>query len=183
MGTRHLLALFLVLLVLGSGECGWQRRSVGEEENEPHGLPDPVLAQPYPCPPLPALPPPAAANPLALLMHSPPAEVQGVHVPEEDEAASPALLAQMQESLYGYWDTARAAAQGLYEKTYLTTVDEKIRYHHPLLRNQESQPPAPSPSDAGAQVQAYAVSRLRFLSPQPPALWEPAMLRPQPCPP
>ncbi|XP_057567844.1 apolipoprotein C-II isoform X1 [Hippopotamus amphibius kiboko] len=33
----------------------------------------------------------------------------------------------VQESLLGYWDTAKAAAQSLYEKTYLPVVDEKIR--------------------------------------------------------
>ncbi|KAM4825958.1 apolipoprotein C-II [Thomomys bottae] len=36
-------------------------------------------------------------------------------------------LAQVQESLSMYWDSARAAAQDLYEKTYLTSVDEKLR--------------------------------------------------------
>ncbi|XP_022379714.1 apolipoprotein C-II [Enhydra lutris kenyoni] len=54
-------------------------------------------------------------------------EVRGTHMPQQDEAASPALLAQLQESLYSYWGTARSAAQELYEKTYLTTMDEKIR--------------------------------------------------------
>ncbi|XP_032180441.1 apolipoprotein C-II [Mustela erminea] len=54
-------------------------------------------------------------------------EVRGAHVPQQDEAASPALLTQLQESLYSYWGTARSAAQELYEKTYLTTMDEKIR--------------------------------------------------------
>ncbi|XP_015313666.2 apolipoprotein C-II isoform X1 [Bos taurus] len=54
-------------------------------------------------------------------------EVQGAHVPQQDEASSPALLTQVQESLLGYWDTAKAAAQKLYKKTYLPAVDEKIR--------------------------------------------------------
>ncbi|KAB0346346.1 hypothetical protein FD754_011203 [Muntiacus muntjak] len=54
-------------------------------------------------------------------------ETQGAHVPQQDEASSPALLTQVQESLLGYWDTAKAAAQKLYKKTYLPTVDEKIR--------------------------------------------------------
>ncbi|OWK15761.1 APOC2, partial [Cervus elaphus hippelaphus] len=54
-------------------------------------------------------------------------EAQGAHVPQQDEASSPALLTQVQESLLGYWDTAKAAAQKLYKKTYLPTVDEKIR--------------------------------------------------------
>ncbi|XP_008050025.1 apolipoprotein C-II [Carlito syrichta] len=54
-------------------------------------------------------------------------EVQGAHVPQQDEPASPALLTQMQESLSSYWDTAKAAAKGLYQKTYLPTVDEKLR--------------------------------------------------------
>ncbi|KAF3814699.1 hypothetical protein GH733_016975 [Mirounga leonina] len=54
-------------------------------------------------------------------------EVQGAHMPQQDEATSPSLFTQMQESFYGYWGIAKSAAQGLYEKTYLTTVDEKIR--------------------------------------------------------
>uniref|UniRef100_A0A4X1W446 Apolipoprotein C-II n=1 Tax=Sus scrofa TaxID=9823 RepID=A0A4X1W446_PIG len=63
----------------------------------------------------------------APLTHSPPAEAQGAHVPPQDEPDSPALLTKVQESLYGYWDTAKATAQDLYRKTYLPTVDEKIR--------------------------------------------------------
>ncbi|XP_045844147.1 apolipoprotein C-II [Meles meles] len=54
-------------------------------------------------------------------------EIRGAHVPQQDEAASLALLTQLQESLYGYWGTARSAAQELYKKTYLTTMNEKIR--------------------------------------------------------
>ncbi|XP_008682674.1 apolipoprotein C-II [Ursus maritimus] len=54
-------------------------------------------------------------------------EVQGAHVPQQDEATSSTLLGQMQESLYGYWGTAKSAAQGLYEKSYLNGMDEKIR--------------------------------------------------------
>ncbi|XP_004644377.1 apolipoprotein C-II [Octodon degus] len=54
-------------------------------------------------------------------------EVQGVQLTQEDEPASLALLAQVQETLSSYWDTAKAAAQGLYEKTYLPAMDEKIR--------------------------------------------------------
>ncbi|XP_047649320.1 apolipoprotein C-II [Phacochoerus africanus] len=54
-------------------------------------------------------------------------EAQGAHVPPQDEPDSPALLTKVQESLYGYWDTAKATAQDLYRKTYLPTVDEKIR--------------------------------------------------------
>ncbi|XP_032118584.1 apolipoprotein C-II [Sapajus apella] len=72
MGTRFLLALFLVLLVLGF-------------------------------------------------------EVLGAHLPQQEEPASPALLTQMQESLSSYWDSAKAAASTLYQKTYLPTVDEKLR--------------------------------------------------------
>ncbi|MBZ3878118.1 Apolipoprotein C-II [Sciurus carolinensis] len=72
MGTRFLLALFLVLLVLG---C----------------------------------------------------EVQGAQLPPQDEPASLPLLAQVQESLSSYWGTAKEAAQGLYQKTYLNDMDEKIR--------------------------------------------------------
>ncbi|XP_062965082.1 apolipoprotein C-II [Cynocephalus volans] len=54
-------------------------------------------------------------------------EVQGTVLPEQDEPTSPALLTQMKESLSSYWDKAKAAAQDLYQKTYLSTVDEKIR--------------------------------------------------------
>ncbi|XP_049480325.1 apolipoprotein C-II, partial [Panthera uncia] len=55
-------------------------------------------------------------------------EVQGDDMARQDEATGPTLLSQMQESLYGYWGSAKAAAQDLYEKTYLTAMDEKIRY-------------------------------------------------------
>ncbi|XP_007941110.1 apolipoprotein C-II [Orycteropus afer afer] len=72
MGTRYLLALFLVLLVLGM-------------------------------------------------------EVQGASLPQADDPDSPALLARMQESLFEYWNKAKTTALGLYEKTYLPSVDEKIR--------------------------------------------------------
>nr|KAF6285215.1 apolipoprotein C2 [Myotis myotis] len=72
MGTRYLLALFLILLVLGF-------------------------------------------------------EVQGAPTPRQDEAASATLFSQMQESLLGYWDTAKTAAQDLYRKTYLPSMDKKIR--------------------------------------------------------
>ncbi|XP_004484100.3 apolipoprotein C-II isoform X1 [Dasypus novemcinctus] len=51
-------------------------------------------------------------------------EVRGI---EEEEATSAPLLAQVQESLYSYWDTAKAAARSLYEKTYLPSMDEKLR--------------------------------------------------------
>ncbi|XP_036689744.1 apolipoprotein C-II [Balaenoptera musculus] len=54
-------------------------------------------------------------------------EVQGVHVPQEEETARPALLTKVQESLLGYWNVAKAAAQNLYKKTYLPAMDEKIR--------------------------------------------------------
>ncbi|KAB1273283.1 Apolipoprotein C-II [Camelus dromedarius] len=54
-------------------------------------------------------------------------KVQGVAMAQEDEADSPGLLTRMQESLFSYWDTAKAAAQDLYQKTYLPTMDEKIR--------------------------------------------------------
>ncbi|KAM7057819.1 apolipoprotein C-II isoform 1-T2 [Molossus nigricans] len=72
MGTRYLLAVFLILLVLGF-------------------------------------------------------EVQGIPVPQQDETTSSTLFSQMQESLLGYWDTAKTTAQDLYEKTYLPSMDEKIR--------------------------------------------------------
>nr|P0DUP4.1 RecName: Full=Apolipoprotein C-II; Short=Apo-CII; Short=ApoC-II; AltName: Full=Apolipoprotein C2; Contains: RecName: Full=Proapolipoprotein C-II; Short=ProapoC-II; Flags: Precursor [Tapirus terrestris] len=54
-------------------------------------------------------------------------EVQGAQVPQQDEAANTTLLTQVQESLLSYWDSTKAAAQDLYKKTYLTTMDEKIR--------------------------------------------------------
>ncbi|KAK2088657.1 Apolipoprotein C-II [Saguinus oedipus] len=54
-------------------------------------------------------------------------EVQGAHLPQQEESASPTLLTQMQESLSSYWDSAKAAASTLYQKTYLSTVDEKLR--------------------------------------------------------
>ncbi|XP_054444434.1 apolipoprotein C-II [Pteronotus mesoamericanus] len=54
-------------------------------------------------------------------------EVQGIPLSEEDGANSTSLLSQVQDSLYSYWDTARTTAQGLYEKTYLPSIDEKIR--------------------------------------------------------
>ncbi|XP_048185533.1 apolipoprotein C-II [Perognathus longimembris pacificus] len=54
-------------------------------------------------------------------------EAQGSLLDGLEQPASPALLAQVQESLSTYWDTARAAAQDLYEKTYLNSVDEKLR--------------------------------------------------------
>ncbi|XP_055991503.1 apolipoprotein C-II [Sorex fumeus] len=43
--------------------------------------------------------------------------------PQEDEA----LLSQFQTSLFGYWDTAKTAAQDLYEKASLSSMDEKLR--------------------------------------------------------
>lgn len=88
---------------------------------------------------------PPASGPSAPLTHSPPAEAQGAHVPQQDEASSPALLTQVQESLLGYWDTAKAAAQKLYKKTYLPTVDEKIRYHPPPTHTPRAQSPRPQP--------------------------------------
>ncbi|XP_025705765.1 apolipoprotein C-II [Callorhinus ursinus] len=54
-------------------------------------------------------------------------EVQGAHMPQQDEATPSSLFTQIQESVYRYWGTAKSAAQELYEKTYLTTMDEKIR--------------------------------------------------------
>ncbi|XP_045387423.1 apolipoprotein C-II [Lemur catta] len=54
-------------------------------------------------------------------------EVQGALLPQQDEPSSPTLLTHMQESLSSYWDSAKEAARGLYQKTYLNTVDEKLR--------------------------------------------------------
>lgn len=112
----------------------------------PEHPPSPVLVPPCPCPSLSfPLYSPTAAGPSATLTHSPPAEVQGAHVPQQDEASSPALLTQVQESLLGYWDTAKAAAQKLYKKTYLPAVDEKIRYHLPPTHTPGARSPRPQP--------------------------------------
>ncbi|NIG60869.1 zinc finger FYVE domain-containing protein 9 [Pontoporia blainvillei] len=59
-------------------------------------------------------------------------EVQGDPVPRQEETASPALLTKVQESLLGYWDLAKAAAQKLYKKTYLPAMDEKISVISPI---------------------------------------------------
>uniref|UniRef100_A0A8C0LY94 Apolipoprotein C-II n=1 Tax=Canis lupus familiaris TaxID=9615 RepID=A0A8C0LY94_CANLF len=127
MGTRYLLVLLLVLLVLGFGECGRPGRRVCEgDEMSPQHLPSPVLTWPYPSPSVLASLSPATCS-SALLTHSTPAEVQGAHESQQDETTSSALLTQMQESLYSYWGTARSAAEDLYKKAYPTTMDEKIR--------------------------------------------------------
>ncbi|XP_077603488.1 apolipoprotein C-II [Crocuta crocuta] len=65
---------------------------------------------------------------LFLVLLIPTCEVQGADMAQQDEVTSAPLLTQMQESLYSYWDSAKAAAQDLYKKTYLTTMDEKIRH-------------------------------------------------------
>ncbi|XP_036039447.1 apolipoprotein C-II [Onychomys torridus] len=54
-------------------------------------------------------------------------EVQGSQQLQQDDPGSPALLDKMQESISGYWTFAKAAAEDLYQKTYLTSVDEKLR--------------------------------------------------------
>ncbi|ERE52380.1 apolipoprotein C-II isoform X1 [Cricetulus griseus] len=54
-------------------------------------------------------------------------EVQGAQGLQQDDPGSPALFGKVQESISSYWDTAKAAAQELYQKTYLTSVDEKLR--------------------------------------------------------
>ncbi|XP_004710435.1 apolipoprotein C-II [Echinops telfairi] len=54
-------------------------------------------------------------------------EVRGASLLQADEPGSPALLSQVQDSIYRYWDSAKTAAQGLYSKTYLPSLDEKIR--------------------------------------------------------
>lgn len=63
---------------------------------------------------------------------------------QQDEVTSAPLLTQVQESLYSYWDSAKAAAQDLYKKTYLTTMDEKIRYQQlpPPVGTPDSETPA-----------------------------------------
>ncbi|EHB18934.1 Apolipoprotein C-II [Heterocephalus glaber] len=65
--------------------------------------------------------------PLCLVLLLLGCEVQGTHLPQQDEPTSPHMLTQVQETLFSYWDNAKAAAQGLYEKTCLPTVDRKIR--------------------------------------------------------
>ncbi|KAI2591646.1 APOC4-APOC2 readthrough (NMD candidate) [Homo sapiens] len=54
-------------------------------------------------------------------------EVQGTQQPQQDEMPSPTFLTQVKESLSSYWESAKTAAQNLYEKTYLPAVDEKLR--------------------------------------------------------
>lgn len=56
-----------------------------------------------------------------------PTEVQGSQQLQQDDPGSPALLDKMQESISGYWTFAKAAAEDLYQKSYLTSVDEKLR--------------------------------------------------------
>lgn len=95
----------------------------------PKHLPCPGPVWPSPCPllSLPAFPSPTGLP--ALSTHSPPAEVQGALLPQQDEDTSSTLFSQVKDSLSGYWDTAKTAAHSLYQKTYLPTMDEKIRYH------------------------------------------------------
>ncbi|XP_004694237.1 PREDICTED: apolipoprotein C-II isoform X1 [Condylura cristata] len=55
-------------------------------------------------------------------------EVQGTMSElEPAPTPSPTLFTQMQESLYGYWDSAKTVAQDLYKNQYITAMDEKIR--------------------------------------------------------
>ncbi|XP_018870627.1 apolipoprotein C-II [Gorilla gorilla gorilla] len=54
-------------------------------------------------------------------------EVQGTQQPQQDETPSLTFLTQVKESLSSYWESAKTAAQNLYEKTYLPAVDEKLR--------------------------------------------------------
>lgn len=144
MGTRYLLALFLILLVLGFGECVWQGRRIYGRGMYPKHLPITVLVWPWPCAPL-LLPCPLAlcCRPISSPNSLSPAEVQGAPTPQQDEAASPTLFSQMQESLLGYWDSAKNAAQDLYRKTYLPSMDEKIRYHP--TPSPDTRSPSPSP--------------------------------------
>ncbi|XP_051018501.1 apolipoprotein C-II [Acomys russatus] len=53
--------------------------------------------------------------------------VLGCEAQQDEDSGSSALLDKVQESLITYWLSARAAAQGLYQNTYLTSVDEKLR--------------------------------------------------------
>lgn len=62
MGTRYLLALFLILLVLGFGECVWQGRRVYGRGMYPKHLPITVLVWPWPC--APRTPPSLPTHPL-----------------------------------------------------------------------------------------------------------------------
>ncbi|XP_007532933.3 apolipoprotein C-II [Erinaceus europaeus] len=54
-------------------------------------------------------------------------EAQAAHVPQQDEVTDTPLLSQVQESLLSYWDKAKAAATGLYQNKYLSSMDEKLR--------------------------------------------------------
>ncbi|KAL6083700.1 hypothetical protein STEG23_027691 [Scotinomys teguina] len=54
-------------------------------------------------------------------------EVQASQQLQQDDPDSPALLDKVQESISGYWVFVKAAAEDIYEKSYLTSVDEKLR--------------------------------------------------------
>ena len=107
-------------------------------------------------------------------------------MPQEEETARPALLTKVQESLLGYWDVAKAAAQKLYKKTYLPAMDEKIRYHPPPTPTPGTGTPGPQSLLPQTQESRFkpgpGISRPRYLSSQPPVPVEPRILRCQPCP-
>lgn len=92
---------------------------------------------------LPLTPSPLSTSSLTFTL---PTAVQGT---QEDDPDSPALLDTMQESFFSYWSSAKAAAEGLYRKTYLTSVDEKLRCVP--LSGDTFQPPS---SDPGVQAPA-----------------------------
>ncbi|CAH7387698.1 apolipoprotein C-II [Phodopus roborovskii] len=54
-------------------------------------------------------------------------EVQGAPQLQQDDPGSQALFGKVQESISSYWDSAKAVAQELYQKAYLSSVDEKLR--------------------------------------------------------
>ncbi|XP_003406552.1 apolipoprotein C-II [Loxodonta africana] len=53
-------------------------------------------------------------------------EVQGDLRPQAEEADGSTFLTWVQKSLRRYWDAAKTTAEGLYQKTALPTVNEKI---------------------------------------------------------
>lgn len=130
MDSRFLLALFLVLLVLGCGEWGFKAmgRGWGSVRKGWSHFKQVSTFLCHPSSPLQCFHLPK--SPVCLQSHHhlgflP--EVQAAQQLQQDDPGSPALLGKVQESISSYWDTAKAAAQDLYQRTYLTSVDEKLR--------------------------------------------------------
>lgn len=112
-----------------------------------------------------------------------PTEVQGT---EEDDPGSSALLDTVQEHLFSYWNSAKAAAGELYQKTYLTSVDEKLRCVSPSGDRSQHMPSEPEvyalsllPQTQESRPQLSSLRpfflRLMGLSSSPPTskLWNP----------